>query len=95
MTAKKANPQLAELVFADSKIPPHIPLQAADMVAYRFRQILGKFVDPDALPNPNRLDELLIKPSMLASSKESMASMSKGAAAMMPLRYGNFPWRIR
>ena len=93
MAAKKDNPNFAELVFADKKIHPHLPLQAADMLVYRFRQIVGKFTDPDALPNPNRLDDLLIKPSMLDSNTQSIASMMAGAAAMMPLRISNFPWR--
>ena len=93
IAAKENNPNIAELAFADKKIFPNFPLQAADMLAYRFRQIVGKFTDPDALPNPNRLDDLLIKPSMLASNPESVMSMMAGAAAMMPLRYSNFPWR--
>jgi len=36
-------PGLGELSFADKKRAPHLPLQAADLVAYRFRQMTDNF----------------------------------------------------
>ncbi|HXR47544.1 MAG TPA: hypothetical protein VN784_08890 [Candidatus Limnocylindrales bacterium] len=83
----------AELSFVDGKIPPHLPLQAADMIAYRMRQIAGKFTDPKIFPNPTKLDDLLIKPSFLRATPASLQGARMGYPSLLSLRYGNYPWR--
>lgn len=50
-----------EIAFADKKIEPHLPLQAADMVAYRMRQIGGNWVDKKPPAATPMIDELLFK----------------------------------
>jgi hypothetical protein len=57
---KKVDSRVKELTFADKKIAPHYPLQAADMLAYRLRQIGAKFCHydddiPDQLPEFDRI----------------------------------------
>lgn len=42
---RKANPIIGEITFADKKL--HYPLQAADMLAYRMRQISSKYYGHD------------------------------------------------
>jgi len=42
---KKLHTTFGELSFADKKKMPHLPLQAADMVAYRTRQLTEQWVD--------------------------------------------------
>lgn len=49
---------IKELVFADKKDPLHLPLQAADMAAFRFRQIAENVLEnrmPDAVPQLDKL----------------------------------------
>lgn len=93
MAAKKRDSRIGELAFADKKIFPHLPLQAADMLAFRMRQIAENFTDPNIFPNPSKLDDLLIKPSFLrATPAYSNATMGE-CLALLPLRYGDFPWR--
>jgi hypothetical protein len=55
---RKQEPRFAEIAFADKKRPPHLPLQAADMVAYRMRQIVGKFIDQSMSDLPDKMPEL-------------------------------------
>jgi hypothetical protein len=92
-TAKKRESRIGELAFADKKVSPHLPLQAADMVAYRFRQIVENFTDPEVFPNPSKLDDLLIKPSFERSSPAYRQAAFRDWSSVLPLRYGNFPWR--
>lgn len=57
---RQKDPRINELTFADKKKPNHLPLQAADMVAYRFRQHAENFNKgrfPMTLP---KLDKLLL-----------------------------------
>jgi len=56
---KKRNARIKEITFDDKK--DNCPLQAADMVAYRLRQIAGKYCEydlkiPESMP---RLDQIL------------------------------------
>ncbi|MGA9778815.1 MAG: DUF3800 domain-containing protein [Verrucomicrobiia bacterium] len=50
-------------VFRDKKQSPYLPLQAADMVAYRLRYITERWVDNDSLGQWPELDEALFKPA--------------------------------
>jgi hypothetical protein len=59
-TWKGRNSRIKEISFADKKDPEHYPLQAADLVAYRLRQIAGKFCKydpkiPDSMPKLDRI----------------------------------------
>ena len=57
---RQKDPRIDELTFADKKKPEHFPLQAADMVAHRFRQHAENFNKgklPMTLP---QLDKLLL-----------------------------------
>lgn len=58
---KKKDPRIAELVFANKKHMPHLPLQAADMVAYRLRQIAENALDNKWPEKLSKLDERLLK----------------------------------
>ena len=58
---KKQYPTFREIAFADKKQEPHLPLQAADMVAYRMRQITGKWVEKDFPSAMSMIDEPLFK----------------------------------
>jgi len=93
--AKAKDPRIAELSFVNSKIPPHIPIQSADMLSYRMRQIVEKFTDPQTLPNPSKLDELLIKPSFLRATPAALQGANEDYQSMISLRYGNYPWRSK
>jgi hypothetical protein len=55
---RKKYGQIKELTFADKK--EHLPLQAADMVAYRFRQTAEKFNRFEPLIETPKLDRLLL-----------------------------------
>jgi hypothetical protein len=50
-----------EISFADKKDEPHLPLQAADMVAYRMRQIGEKWIDKKPPSTFTMIDEHLFK----------------------------------
>lgn len=93
MAAKKKDSRIAELAFVDKKICPHWPIQAADMLAYRFRQVVENFTDPEVFPNPSKLDDLLIKPAFERSSPSYLQAAFGDWHSVLPLRYGNFPWR--
>jgi len=93
MAAHNRDSRIAELSFADKKIYPHFPLQAADMIAYRFRQIVENFTDPDIYSNPSKLDDLLIKAVFERSSPSYLQAAFGETFSTLPLRYGNFPWR--
>ena len=72
--AKNRDSRIAKLTFADKKVSAHLPLQAADMLAYRQRQILEKMLNPkETFPKMSNLDNRLIKPSYLKSSPEYIA----------------------
>jgi hypothetical protein len=60
--SRKKDHRLKELVFADKKDPLHLPLQAADMSVYRFRQLADAFGKEkfQLAPLP-KLDALLMK----------------------------------
>ncbi len=60
---KAQYPRFQEVAFADKKQQPHVPLQAADMVAYRSRQITERWVDQDASVSWPQLDEAMFKPA--------------------------------
>jgi hypothetical protein len=49
------------LAFADKKDPQHLPFQAADMVAYRARQITSLWVEGEPLVGSPELAEALFK----------------------------------
>jgi hypothetical protein len=59
---KDKDSRLAVVSFADKKSKEHLPLQAADMIAYRCRQIAGKYIDQGMLGNElPELDKALFK----------------------------------
>jgi len=58
---KKQHRTFREIEFADKKLAQHLPLQAADMVAYRLRAITGFWVDGDSSKVWAKLDEALFK----------------------------------
>ena len=91
--SKKKDSRIAELSFVDSKIPPHLPIQAADMLAYRTHQITQKFTDPNILQNPSKLDDLLIKPALLRATPSYLQGTFGDYLSLLPLRHGNYPWR--
>jgi hypothetical protein len=93
MAAQKRDPRIGELAFADKKILPYLPLQAADMIAFRMRQIANNFIDPEVFANPSKLDDLLIKPTVLRATPAYMDGALGDWLSLLPLRYGNFPWR--
>jgi uncharacterized protein DUF3800 len=73
-TYQKRDPRFKELEFRQKKDPLHLPLQAADMVAYRCRQIAGKFAKQEIPEKMPELDSALFR-SMFAhfeSNKEAM-----------------------
>ena len=92
-TAKAKDARIAELCFVSSKVPPHLPIQAADMLSYRMRQIVEHFTNPDEMPDPSKLDNLLIKPSFLRATPAALQGAAEDYGTLMSLRYGNFPWR--
>jgi hypothetical protein len=60
--AKKKETRFGELAFVNKKNPPHLPLQAADMISYRFRQLSENYhnncLQYDPLP---ALDKFMMK----------------------------------
>lgn len=60
-THQKRHRTFREIAFADKKLPPHLPLQAADMVAYRTRQMTEKWVDENCPKVWEELDAALFK----------------------------------
>jgi hypothetical protein len=90
---KNRDSRIAELIFSDKKLYQNLPLQAADMLAYRTRQITEKFLNPDVIPNPSKLDDLLFKPNMSRATPQYILGAISDSLAAMPLRQGNFPWR--
>jgi len=55
--------RFGELSFVDKKITPHLPLQAADMIAYRFRQLAENFHNKRLQYHPlPTLDKFILKP---------------------------------
>jgi len=91
--AQKKDARIAELSFVNGKIPPHLPLQAADMICGRNRQLAANFTDPKILMNPSKLDDLLIKPSYLRATLAWKMSVRAEHFSMLSLRHGNYPWR--
>jgi hypothetical protein len=91
--AKNKDSRIAELSFVDKKICPHWPIQAADMLAYRMRQIAENFTDQTIFPNPSKLDDLLIKPSFLRATPSSLQGARTDYLPLLSLRHGNYPWR--
>lgn len=91
--SKRRDHRIAKLTFEDSKILPHLPLQAADMLCYRMRQIAEKFTDSKILPNPSRLDDLLIKPCFERATPSYLQATLGDFLSLLPLRYGDYPWR--
>ena|ERR1035437_1122022 len=91
--AKKRDPRIAELAFVDKKIMPHLPLQAADMLAYRIHQHAGKFVDPSTAPVVSELDKRMLMQPMLRSMLADPGGTLRDYFSLLPLRIGKFPWR--
>jgi sulfite reductase alpha subunit-like flavoprotein len=58
---KKQRRTFREIAFADKKLAPHLPFQAADMVACRLRAITEFWVDGDSSKIWAKLDEALFK----------------------------------
>jgi len=57
---KRMNSRIQRISFGDKKAPANYPLQAADMVAYRMRQLAGKYRKydpkiPDSMPPLDRI----------------------------------------
>lgn len=68
--SKQRDARLAELTFADKKAPLHVPLQAADMIAFRFRQLAENFHNKRLEYSPlPPLDQFLLK-SMFNQSRQ-------------------------
>jgi hypothetical protein len=57
---RKKDRRIGEPVFADKKKPAHLPLQAADMVAYRFRQLAERDNRGKCPIGPTQFDALLL-----------------------------------
>lgn len=91
MLAKKKDSRMAELTFADMRV--NLPLQAADMLAYRLHQIVGKFVDPSTEPVTSKLDDLLLKRAMLRAIESDLPGAMTDYFSLFPLRFGKYPWR--
>ncbi|HUD49804.1 MAG TPA: DUF3800 domain-containing protein [Candidatus Baltobacteraceae bacterium] len=91
--AKDKDQRIAELSFANKKDRPHYPLQAADIVAYRFRQIAQNFTDPENSVVPSELDKVLIVPMFERANPHYLSEAAKSVLPMLPLRYANYPWR--
>ena len=60
---QKQHPKFKMPIFKDKKQLPYLPLQGADMVAYRTRQITEKWEDQDASRQWPELDNALFKPT--------------------------------
>lgn len=59
---RERDSRFSELAFANKKLPPHLPLQAADMVAYRYRQLAENFHNGSLQFEPlPPLDRLMMK----------------------------------
>jgi hypothetical protein len=80
---KSKHPQFSEITFADKKLPPHLPLQAADMYAYRARYMFGKFQELDFEGTWPNVDSALMKPMI-----DFSATRPPGEVA------GYFKWRM-
>jgi hypothetical protein len=93
ISVSRRDSRIAELRFEDKKMLPYLPFQAADMIAYRMRQIAEKFTDTKILPNPSKLDDLLIKPVFARASPAYMEGAIADLYSLWHLRYGNYPWR--
>jgi hypothetical protein len=53
--------RLREISFADKKQKPHLPLQAADMIAYRCRQVMEHYVNNTMAPKIPELDKAIFR----------------------------------
>jgi len=85
---KAKHPAFKELAFADKKERPHLPLQAADIVAYRTRQIMEKFADgEDHIESWPALDDVLFKSDRhnLNTSQALIKFISKGLNDVLPI----------
>ena len=60
---RKQHPQFRAIAFADKKETPNLPLQAADMLAYRVHQISANWVDDTVSANWAEFDEAVFKPA--------------------------------
>jgi flagellar biosynthesis protein FlhB len=58
---------MKEIVFANKKDAPHLPLQAADMLAYRIRQIAQNLSDNTF--ELEELDRILLKNLLQSAAK--------------------------
>jgi hypothetical protein len=58
---KKKDPRFAEICFVDKKFMPHLPMQAADLFAYRFRQISSNIHNGKIPKTLNKLDSLMFR----------------------------------
>jgi hypothetical protein len=85
--------RIAELSFVNSQISPHLPLQAADMLCGRVRQLVENFTSPEVFTNPSKLDDLLIKPSFSRATPTYLKGAFGDYLSLLPLRHGNYPWR--
>ena len=69
-------------------------------ISYQIR-IFGKFdfersssiLVINIFPNPDKLDDLLIKPSVLRANPAASQSAKMEANSLLSLRFGNYPWR--
>lgn len=91
MSAKNKDSRIAELNFVNGDIQPHLPIQSADMLCSRMRQVVENFTDPEVLPNPTKLDDFLIKPSLLRATPSYLQGAFGDYLSVLPLRHGNYP----
>jgi hypothetical protein len=89
--AKNKDLRMAELTFGDMRV--NLPLQAADMLSYRLRQKVGKFVDPSTEPVTSTLDDLLLKRAMFRAIEADLPATMREFFSLLPLRFGKYPWR--
>jgi hypothetical protein len=66
---EKADTRLKGISFVDKKEPPHFPLQAADMLAYRIRQTADKL--DDGSYDVTKLDTLLLQGLLRSAANAS------------------------
>jgi len=91
--AQKRDARIGELTFADKRLMPHLPLQAADMAAYHLRQITGKVVDPRKDIRASELTNRLFKKALFRSIEADPYGSLMDAFSLLPLRFSKYPWR--
>jgi hypothetical protein len=91
--AQKRDARIGKLTFADKRLMPNLPLQAADMAAYHLRQITGKVVDPRKDIRASELTNRLFKKALFSSIEADPYGSLMDAFSLLPLRFSKYPWR--